>query len=93
MSLQKVFLIFFCLSGLSACIHVSEKIHEMPIRSSKSSILKTLGQPFKIQRKDGRDYWVYKFIIDGRHYTQALILKDGMLYRKGNLKPYSLKSF
>ena len=93
MKLKKLFLIALCLGVLSACVHISDTIHDMPIRSSKSKILKTLGQPFKIQRKGGRDYWIYKFVIDGRHYTQALIIKDGMLYRKGKLKPYSLKSF
>ena len=78
---------------LSSCAHISQKIHSLPIRSNKSAILKTLGQPFKIQRQDGLDRWVYKFVIDGRHYTRALIIKEGMLYKKEKLKPYSLKSF
>ena len=93
MNLKKLLLICVSLNYLSACMHISQRIHNLPTRSSKSKILKTLGQPFKIQRKDGKDYWIYKFIIDGRHYTQSVIIKDGMLYRKDRLKPYSLKSF
>lgn len=91
--MKNFFLLIIFLSQLSSCFHIGQKIHSLPIRSSKSQILKTLGQPFKIQRKDGVDYWIYKFVIDGRHYTQALIIKEGMLYQRGKVKPFSLKSF
>lgn len=91
--LQKtaITLIFFI--SLQACSHLNRKIHKLPIRSSKAKILKTLGQPYKINRKFGKDYWTYKFIIDGRHYTRDLVIKDGILYRKTILKPFSLKNF
>ena len=39
------------------------------------------------------DDWIYKFAIEGRHYTQPVIIKEGMLYKKGKLEPYSLRSF
>ena len=93
MNLRKILLLFSFLSHLNACVHISQKIHGLPIRASKSKIFKILGHPFNIQRKDGVDYWIYKFVIDGRHYTQSLIIKEGMLYKKEQLKPYSLKSF
>ena len=93
MNLKKLLLICMGLNYLSACLHIDQKIHNLPIRSSKSKILKTLGQPFKVQRKEGKDHWIYKFVIDGKHYTKALIIKEGMLYKKDRLKPYSLKSF
>ena len=78
---------------LSACLHISEKIEGLPLRADKSQILKTLGRPYKIKRKDGKDYWIYKFVIEGKHYTQTIILKEGMLYDKKGLKPFSLKFF
>ena len=93
MSLKNLFLFFICLIFLTACFHIDRKIRDLPIKSSKSKILKVLGQPFKIQRKEGNDYWMYKLVIDGRHYTRVLIFKEGMLYKKEKLKPYSLKSF
>lgn len=93
MNLKKLLLLFICLSCLNSCFHMSQKIHKLPLKTKKSRILKTLGQPFKIQRKEGKDYWIYKFVIDGRHYTQAVIIKEGMLYKKEKLTPYSLKSF
>ena len=93
MNLKKLLLLFIFLAYLSSCFHMSQKIHELPIRTKKLKILKTLGHPFKIQRKEGMDYWIYKFVIDGRHYTQSVIIKDGMLLKKGKLKPYSLKRF
>ena len=90
---KKSFVIFVFCASLPACIHINKKIEKLPIRSTKSKILKTLGDPYKIDRKLGRDYWTYKFIIDGRHYTRDIILKDGILYRKSKLKPFSLKNF
>ena len=89
---NKVLVLLFVVF-LSSCFHISDKIHRLPIRSSKIQILKKLGQPVKIQRRAGYDHWTYKFTIDGRHYTRTLIIKKGMLYRKGKLNPYSLKSF
>ena len=83
--------IFFI--SLQACVHINSKIESLPIRASKSQIFQTLGQPFKVERIGGKDHWIYKFIINGRHYTRAVIIKDGMLYKKGNFKPYSLKTF
>ncbi|MCZ0933372.1 MAG: hypothetical protein OXJ52_09515 [Oligoflexia bacterium] len=91
--LQKIAFIFVLFISLQACAHINQKIHSLPVRSSKSKILKRLGYPHKINRKFGKDYWTYKFIIDGRHYTRDLIIKDGILYRKSKLKPFSLKNF
>ena len=91
--LQKTAVIFTFLIGLQACAHINQRIYKLPIRSSKAKILKTLGQPYKIDRKYGKDYWTYKLIIDGRHYTRDLIIKDGILYRKSKLKPFSLRNF
>ena len=91
--LQKIVFIFVLFISLQACTHLNHEIQKLPIRSSKSKILKTLGYPYKINRKYGKDYWTYKFIIDGRHYTRDLIIKDGILYRKSKLKPFSLKNF
>ena len=91
--LQKTVFIFTLLISLQACSHINQKIHNLPIRSSKSKILKKLGEPYTINRKLGKDYWTYKFIIDGRHYTRDIIIKDGILYRKSKLKPFSLKNF
>ena len=93
MYLKKLFFVYISLSFLSACAHISQRIHKLPVKASKPKVLKTLGQPVKIQRQDGKDYWTYKFVIEGRHYTQVLIFKEGMLYKKERLKPYSLKSF
>ena len=91
--LQKIVFISILLINLQACVHINQKIQKLPIRSSKSKILKTLGDPYKISRKYGKDYWTYKFIIEGRHYTRDLIIKDGILYRKSKLKPFFLKNF
>ncbi len=93
MSLKKVFLLFFCLVFITSCLHVTHKIQDLPPKATKTYILKILGKPFKIQRKEGRDYWVYKFIIDGRHYTQTVIISDGTLYKKGKIKPYPIRPF
>ncbi|MDE0091870.1 MAG: hypothetical protein OXN83_01125, partial [Oligoflexia bacterium] len=76
--LQKIGITFAFFISLQSCAHIDQKIHKLPIRSSKSKILKTLGYPYKINRKSGKDYWTYKFIIEGRHYTRDLIIKDGI---------------
>ena len=91
MRLVKILLTAVAALCLSACLHISEKIEELPLRAEKSQILKRLGKPFKIKRKGGKDYWIYRFVIEGRHYTQAIVLKDGQLNEKKGLKPYSLK--
>ena len=91
--LQKIAITFILLLFLQACSHFNQEIIDLPIRSSKAKILKTLGQPYKINRKFGKDYWTYRVIIEGRHYTRDLIIKDGILYRKTKLKPFSLKNF
>ena len=90
---KKLGAIFILFTSLQACVHINQKIHDLPIRSSKSKVLKTLGYPYKISRKDGKDYWTYKFIIEGKHYTRDVIIKDGILYRKSKLKPFSLRNF
>ena len=89
---KKLFLCFYliCLSG---CLHINDKIEYLPIKSTKIKIIKKLGQPMKIQRIDGMDYWTYKVVIEERHYTRTIIIKEGVLYKKGRLKPYPLKSF
>ena len=86
-------LLFLFLCASLSCVHINTKIEKLPIRATKSKILKTLGDPYKIDRKLGRDYWTYKFIIEGKHYTRDIIIKDGILYRKSKLKPFSLKNF
>ena len=91
--LRKTFITLILLINLQACSHLNQEILDLPIRSSKAKVLKTLGQPYKINRKFGKDYWTYRFIIEGRHYTRDLIIKDGILYRKTKLKPFSLKNF
>ena len=93
MNQKKLFFLFFCALSLNYCAHINDRINDLPVRSSKSKIIKTLGRPLKIKRKDGNDYWVYKFVIEGRHYTRTIIIKDNMLFRKTSLKPFSLKSF
>lgn len=89
---QKFFLIGL-LFFLGACAHLDQRIHNLPLKSSRSKVLKTLGRPHVVQRKEGYDYWTYKFEIEGRHYTRTIVIRDGMLYKKERLKPYSLKSF
>ena len=90
---KKIGMALILFNSLQACVHINQKIHSLPIRSSKSKVLKTLGYPYKINRKFGKDYWTYKFIIDGKHWTRDIIIKDGILYRKSKLKPFSLKNF
>ena len=90
---MKIFLFSAFCFLLGACAHTNEKISDLPIRASKERILKTLGQPMDIKRVKGADHWIYKIVIDGRHYTRALIIKDSMLRGKGRLEPYSLKRF
>lgn len=88
---MKLWIVFFIC--LSSCTHISQKIHQLPVRVSKSFVLKKLGKPFKVQRKNGQDRWIYKYIIEGRHYTQVVIFKDGKYYKKERMKPYSLRAF
>ncbi|MCY4321382.1 MAG: hypothetical protein OXC37_03125 [Bdellovibrionaceae bacterium] len=90
--IKKIFL-FAYLFFLQACIHINEKIQNLPIRSSKSKILKTLGEPYGISRKSDKDYWTYRFIIEGKHYQRDVIIKDGLLYGKTKIRPFFLKEF
>ena len=80
------------LTALISC-HTNTKIENLPIRATKSVILKRLGKPYKITWKDGKAYWTYKLVIEGRHYTRDLILKDGVLYKSSGFKPFPLIDF
>ena len=71
---------------------MNEKIDNLPYRATKIQINKLLGKPFKIRRIDGMDHWVYKFVIDGRHYTRTVIIRGGILYKTEGLKAHNLKS-
>ena len=82
--------LFFC---LSSCATLSDQIDDLSPRDRKSKVLKILGPPFKIDREDGEDHWIYKFVEDGRHYTKAVVFKDNMLLRTERRKPYPLKRF
>ena len=91
-SLTSLLLLCLLLIFGGAC-HTNSKIERLPVRASKSLILKNLGEPYKIKWKDGKAYWTYKFIIEGRHYTRDLILKDGVLYKTSGFKPFRMRNF
>ena len=86
---QFIILIFCYLTG---CTHINEKIDNLPYRATKIKINKMLGKPYQIRRIDGMDYWVYKFTIEGKHYTRTIVMRKGILYKTGKLKPHTLKS-
>ena len=90
---KQVPLLSFLFFTLTACSHMNERIDNLPFRATKIQINKKLGQPFKIKRLNGMDHWIYKFVIEGRHYTRAVVIKDGILYGTGKIKPHSLKPF
>lgn len=90
---MKILWVFICLCSLSSCLHISKRIKNLPYQAKKTHILQKLGKPFKIQRKEGKDYWIYKFVIEGKHYTQPVIIDNGLLYKVGKLKPYPLRDF
>ena len=71
-----------CLSIIS-CSHLSEKIREIPIYSTKSRVLDKLGTPFQVTRKTGLDYWLYKIKKQKKTYLKPLIFRKGYLVKKG----------
>ena len=77
----------------SACFHTNQKIDRLPIRATKSDILKRLGKPYEIKWRDGKAYWTYKFTVEGRHYTRDIIIKEGALYKKSGFKPFPMTDF
>lgn len=85
--LKSILLIVVSLFAVS-CTHLNKKINRLPYHSSKSNTLDKLGRPFKIERKQGLDYWIYKFKINNREYTKAIIFKDGFSLKKSKRSPY-----
>ena len=79
------FLFFFIILG---CSHLNQKIDHLSFHTSKSEVLDILGRPFKIERKTGLDYWIYKFKIKDMEYTRALVFKEGHFLRANSIQPY-----
>ena len=77
-------LVFMCLF-LTHCahIHLNKKITRLPYHTEKFDVLDQLGSPFKIERKQGLDFWIYKFKVGKKEYIRKIVLKDGQVIRKG----------
>ena len=88
---QLLFILFVCF--LSACSSLDRKMDHLPLQATKSRVLVTLGDPYKITRKNGKDHWTYRLIIQGRHYTRDVIFKEGKLYRVSGYVPFPLTKF
>ena len=75
------------------CANLDRKLDALPIQASKSKVLVILGKPYKITRKNGKDHWSYRLVIQGRHYTRDVIFKAGKLYRVSGYVPYAVINF
>lgn len=64
-------------------IHLNKKITRLPYQTAKFDVMDQLGTPYKIERKHGLDYWIYKFKVGRKVYVRTVILKDGYVVRKG----------
>ena len=91
--LKKHFLFFSFFWLLLSCNNLDRKLDKLPIQATKSKVLVRLGDPYKITRKNGKDHWSYRVIIQGRHYTRDVIFKDGKLYRVSGYVPFPLTKF
>ena len=78
---------------LLSCSSLDRKLNKLPPQATKSKVLVQLGDPYKIIRKQGKDHWSYRIIIEGRHYTRDVIFKDGKLYRISGYVPYPMIKF
>ena len=78
---------------LLSCSSLDRKLDQLPLQAAKSKVLVQLGDPYKITRRQGKDHWSYRIIIEGRHYTRDVIFKDGKLYRVSGYVPYSIIKF
>ncbi|MBC6414993.1 MAG: hypothetical protein GDA46_01180 [Bdellovibrionales bacterium] len=83
----------FSLLFLFGCVSLNSKLENLSYKDSKSKVLVTLGQPYKITRKKGKDHWSYRVIIEGRHYTRDVIFKEGKVYRVSGYVPYPITKF
>ena len=63
--------------------HLNKKITRLPYQTAKFDVMDQLGSPYKIERKYGLDYWVYKFKVGNKEYIRKVILKAGYVIRKG----------
>ena len=83
--MQIGFGLFFLFLFLTHCthIHLNKKITRLPYHTAKFDVLDQLGSPFKIERKHGLDYWIYKFKVGKKEYIRKVVLKDGQVIRKG----------
>ena len=75
---------------LTCCVHIhlNKRITHLPYQSEKFDAMNLLGKPFKVKRKYGLDYWIYKFKAGGGEYTRQIVFKEGRLIRKGKPVPY-----
>lgn len=84
--------LFFLLT-FTSCYTLNQKLDNLRVQSSKSKVIVKLGEPYKITRKNGKDHWSYRIVIEGRHYTRDVIFKDGKLYRVSDYVPYPITQF
>jgi len=83
----KLVFIVLCFSLLH-CTHLNTKITHLPYHTRKSQVLDKLGSPFQIKRINGLDHWIYKFKLNKRMYTRAVIFKEGHFLKSSKKKTY-----
>jgi len=88
---QKFFIIILMvLVGTFVSCASTHNAIENNLRSgmSKYSVRRMLGPPYKIERSQGYDLWIYKFSWKKREYTRTVFFNAGHTVKLGRLTPY-----
>ncbi len=88
MKYQKCFIILASIIYLTSCVSTYSALQDLSPGSTKAQVRRSVGRPYKVQRQNGRDVWVYKFKKGSQEYTKDVIFDEGLVQKKGALEPY-----
>ena len=87
---QKIFIIILMVlvGAFISCASTRNAIENLRPGMSKYSVRRMLGPPYKIERSQGYDLWIYKFSWKSREYTKTVFFNAGRTVKLGRLTPH-----
>ena len=75
-------------SCLASCVSTHTALQNLSTGLSKPDVRNRVGRPYRVQRLQGQDVWVYKFKWRAQKYTQTVVFDEGLVQKTGPLEPY-----
>ena len=77
--LANLFVILLLLLSTACATAVHKAFPQVKVGDDKASTVELLGNPKHTVRRDGKDFWVYRYYRDGIEFRRTLVFEAGKL--------------